>query len=138
MHEVTGFKVIAVQNLGKHVFIGGVTETMQSFDMFRSICKWLKIRMFHIFPAGFERLCHSPAAFGETSVTKFSFKGKDLPPGSIHGLSDGTAGGTCKSLISLAMVIGTHVEIFMVLMVIPFDIFHNISVPSFGRRTASA
>mgnify|MGYP003297791546 CR=1 FL=1 len=63
----------------------------------------------------------SAAAFAETGVADLSLVGEYLSAGLFHGFNGCMAENTCEPLVSLAVVIGTHVEQRMALVVVPAD-----------------
>ena len=73
----------------------------------------------HILPTSFKFLGDTATAFGETSITDFTFVGEYLSEGFCHCLRDCRTGCSGDALITLAMVVGTHIEERVVLSIVP-------------------
>ena len=73
------------------------------------------------FPAVFKFLIHSAAALREACIAKFATIGEHFAPSGIYGIAHALGALARDALITLAMVIGTHVEVHMVFAVIPLN-----------------
>src|SRR5574344_282852 len=78
-----------------------------------------KIRMRHFFPTRLKHLGHATATLREASITKPTIIGEHLSPCSLNGFDHLRIGLAGDALITLAMVIGTHIKTGVSLTVIP-------------------
>ena len=63
----------------------------------------------------------------EAAVGKGAVVAENLAPGLVDGFTDIAPHGHREALIALAVVVGTHVEEFVILMVEPLADFDEIS-----------
>ena len=110
--EVRRFQVIVVQN---------VLQRMRVLYMAIRVFHAFQIGMVHIVPAIFKLIGTSAATLAEARVTDGSIAAEDFSTCGPHGLFCPAAQGTRDALITLAMVIGTHIEQLVFLPVIPAD-----------------
>ena len=80
-----------------------------------------EIRMFHIFPAILELFECSSAAFREAGIANLSVIGQHLSAGSMNGFLHDFGRCTGDSLITLAMIVGTHIKVSMVFLIVPLN-----------------
>ena len=78
--------------------------------------------MIHGFPGVFKILGYSPAALREPGIADLSVIHEDLPSGGLDGLSDKWRVDFANTLVTLTMIVRTHVEMLVVFPVIPPDI----------------
>ena len=120
--KISGAAVVIVQYLPKHERIGGVAEGLSTGIVPGGVRQHRQIVIVPVFPAGREFLGNTSAAFRESGVADFAAVGQNLSPGEVHSLAHSLPHGTCKSLISLAMVIRADIKVPVLAAVVPFDI----------------
>ena len=135
--KVCCFLVIIIQYLTQHLFVMGVAKgrrrSTYPFIGFHFFCQVGKSRfcftipltdkigMLYILPAVLEFFESAAATFRETSVTNLSFIHKYFTPCSKNSFNCLWSWGACNALITLAMVIGTYIKVFVGFMVVPFN-----------------
>ena len=90
--------------------------------MVRGIRKGGEILEVLVFPAGGEQFRPSAAGLVEAAVTDFIPVLENQAPGGVYRLSDILAYGHGEALIPLAVVIGTDIEVPVVIVVEPLYI----------------
>ncbi len=75
------------------------------------------------FPTILKLLHHAPARLRETRVAQLAVVHEHLPPCGLDGLPHGLGRGARDALIALAMVVGAHIKVSVVVVVPPLDEF---------------
>ena len=80
-----------------------------------------EVRASGVFPAILKFFEDTAAAFGETGVADIAFRSKHLSAGSGYRLPDYVGRGAGNSLIALAVIVCTYIEMGMVFAVVLAD-----------------